>query len=141
MWCDVMWSTKVMWSKSRLPLSNFFLLQYAFKRTMQNKSTTHTWPSSMVCDLDMTACLFVFLSQKLWHWAGVRILSCETQMFLSSILCTRLKVHTTFSVDVLKYSKVTNGWSCIFWPLSFLLVFVLEFTLDIKLCIWALQVI
>lgn len=140
MWCDVMWSTKVMWSKSRLPLSNFFYYNTHLNRScriIQRHIHGHLpwfviWIWLLVClfFIPKTLALSWCKNPKLWN----------TDLFMQRTWYTFKSAHNLLCW-CFNVFKVTNGWSCIFWPLPFLLVFDLEFTLDIKLCIWALQVI
>lgn len=143
MWCDVMWCDQQK-SCDQSPVSPWVIFFYYNTHLNGpcriNQRHIHGHLPWFVIWIWLLVCLFFIPKTLALSWCKNPKLW-NTEIFLCSGLGTRLKVHTTFSVDVLKYSKVTNGWSCIFWPLPFLLVFDLEFTLDMKLCIWALQVI
>lgn len=118
MWCDVMWCDQQK-SCDQSPVSPwviFFLLQYAFKRTMQNNSTTHTWPSSMVCDLDMTAVFFLIPEPlAMSWWKSLKLWNTDFLM-----------QHSLYTF------KSAHNLLC--WSLQWMKLYILAFTLSVIVC-------
>lgn len=142
MWCDVMWCDQQK-SCDQSPVSPWVIFFYYNTHLNGpcriNQRHIHGHLPWFVIWIWLLVCLFFIPKTLALSWCKNPKLW-NTDLFMQRTWYTSKSAHNLLCW-CFKIFKVYNGWSCIFWPLPFLLLFDLEFTLDIKLCIWALQVI